>query len=276
MVLIVTALMIEAAPIIEHFRLKKDMAIHEFPVYRNSDIALIVSGVGKVKSAMASAYLYSIYGKKEEDILVNIGFCGAGSSRYPPGTMLLINKITDMDTGRDYYPDVFFGQDMPKESVRCYSKPVMREDVGENIDIFCDMESSGIMEAANKFVYSHNVAILKIVSDYLNPQNLDKEQLKGLVRNQVPQVERIIGQLKQLNESSGDLSLSSEEREGVEAFSDRMKFSKAMKQMLLKEMKYAKLRGKEPLKVLESFMDIKVESRVEGKKVLEQIRQKIK
>jgi len=276
MVLFVTALMVEASPIIEYFRLKKDMAIHEFPVFRNSDIALIVSGVGKVKSAMASAYLHSVYGSKQEDILVNIGFCGAGSNRHPPGTMLAINKITDMDTGKDYYPDVFFGQDLPKESIRCYSKTVQREDAGENNDFYCDMESSGIMEAAKKFVYSHNVAILKIVSDYLEPQNLDKEKLKGFVREQVPQVEKIISELKQLNESYGGSSLSVEERGEAEAFSERMKFTEAMKQMLLKEMKYAKLRGKEPLSILGPFMDIKVESKVEGKKILEQIKQKVK
>ena len=92
----------------------------------------------------------------------------------------------------------------------------------------------------------------------------------------VPQVERIISELKQLDENFGDLSLSAEEREEVSAFSERMKFSEAMKQALFKGMKYAKLRGKEPLSILEPFMDVKVESKVEGKKILEQIKQKVK
>src|SRR5690554_1763627 len=110
MILIITALMIEAAPLIEHFRLRRDMSIHEFPVYRNADIALIVSGVGKVRSAIAATYLLSIcntkYNKDIENVnddscikdhtLVNIGFCGASETQYEIGSLILINKVIDI------------------------------------------------------------------------------------------------------------------------------------------------------------------------------------
>jgi len=98
MVFIVTALMIEAAPIIEYFKLKRDMNSHEYAIYRNESIALIISGVGKIKSAMATVYLYCTYKATKNDYILNIGFCGAGNARYELGTMLIINKVTDMDT----------------------------------------------------------------------------------------------------------------------------------------------------------------------------------
>lgn len=65
MIFIVTALMLEAAPIIDYFKLKKDMTIHPYSVYKGSDIALIVSGVGKLKSAMAQSFyiIYTVQGK---------------------------------------------------------------------------------------------------------------------------------------------------------------------------------------------------------------------
>jgi nucleoside phosphorylase len=180
MILIVTALMLEAAPFIEYFKLKKDMSVLPYSVYIGSEIALIVSGVGKVQSAMAAVYLNSLYNSGRSNILINVGLCGSGSNRYETGTLLVINKITDMDTGRDYYPDIFFGSSLPKAALLCYSKPVKKEDNPLELDFFCDMESAGVMEAAKKFSYSHNVLILKIISDFLTPEKLDKKQLKEL------------------------------------------------------------------------------------------------
>jgi len=268
--------MIEAAPVIEYFRLKKDMDIHEFSVYRNSDIALIVSGVGKIKSAVASAYLYSIYGLDSDNIMLNIGFCGAGSPRYSPGTLILMNKITDMDTGKDYYPDVFYGKNLPKESLCCFSRPVGRNDTMKNDDsFFCDMESAGFMEAAKKFVYAHNIAVLKIISDYLEPEKLDKELLKGYVKNQIPLVEGIINQMHTINESYSEFSLSEEEMKIIGLLSRDLKFSEAMKQVLFKEVKRAKIRGLETLKILGPFTEARADSKAEGKKILEEIKQRM-
>lgn len=170
MIYIVTALQIEASPIIEYFRLKRDMSINEYQVYKNSEIALIVGGVGKVKSAMAAVYLLAENKASKKDILLNIGFCGASAGRYPLGSLLLINKIKDMDTERDYYPDVFAGSNIPHEALLCCSKPIGKNALKGNTDFFCDMESSGVMEAARKFVYTHNVVILKVISDYLTGQ----------------------------------------------------------------------------------------------------------
>jgi nucleoside phosphorylase len=99
--------------------------------------------------------------------LINIGFCGSSTTHYKLGSLLLIDKITDMDTNTDYYPDVFIGQDLPREALSCYSRPVLRESFNCETAVFCDMESAGIIEVAKKFTYAHQVAIVKIISDYL-------------------------------------------------------------------------------------------------------------
>lgn len=275
MIFIVTALMIEAAPIIEHFKLKKDMTVYAYPVYKNDHISLIVSGVGKVKSAMAAVYLLSIYNVTEKDILLNIGFCGASSTRYDPGSLLLINKITDMDTGKDYYPDIFFSQNLPKEALCCYSKPVSRKNLKGEIDIFCDMESSGIMEVAKKFTYAHQVVILKVISDYLAPENLNKELLQNYLQTHLPCIEQIINELKELNDNSNELSLKEEEKV-LDILSNNLRFTESMKQMLFKEVKRAKLKGMKPLKILQLFIETKVNSKMEGKKIFEQISTRLK
>jgi len=276
MVLFVTALMPEAAPLIEYFKLKKDMDINAYAVYRNSDIALIVSGVGKLKSAAALAYLCALYKVKESDIVINIGFCGSGSRKYTPGTLLVINKITDMDTGKDYYPDVLFGRDLPKGSLCCYSKAVRKEDIIQEIDVFCDMESAGFIETAKKFVYAHNIVVLKIISDYLEPENLNKELLRDYIRKHLSSVESLMEELIHLNSSACEFSFTEEESEAFTSICHNMHFSEAMKKMLLKEMKIAKLKGVEPLNILNPFLETKASSKAEGKKIFEQIKQRSK
>lgn len=243
MVFIVTALNIEAAPIIQHFKLKKDMNITFYQIYKNDNIVLIVSGVGKIKSAMAAAYLFSTYKSNEKPILINIGFCGTNSSKYEVGSMLLINKITDIDTGYDYYPDIFIDSSFPREALYCYSRPVESENFKVGKDIFCDMESSGIMEAASKFTYAHKVAIIKIISDYLSPNNLDRELLDSYIRNNIVYIEQIIGEMNSIGSENNEFSIE-EEVNFLNIISENIKLTKSMEQIFWKEVKKAKIKKK--------------------------------
>lgn len=270
MVYIVTALQIEASPVIEYFKLKRDLSINEYQIYRNSEIALIVGGVGKIKSAMAAVYLLTSCKASKKDILLNIGFCGASTAEYPLGSLLLINKISDMDTGRDYYPDIFSGRNLPKAALYCCSKPMEENILKEKAGFFCDMESSGIMEAAKKFTYTHKVVILKVISDYLTPLGLDKEQLKGYIRNQIPFVEEIINALKLLDDSLNEIKMEQESML-LGIISENLKFSRSMNQILFSEVKRMKLRGYDPLKILEAYRLTSINSKVEGKRIFEQI-----
>lgn len=271
----VTALMIEAAPIIEHFKLKKDLAVHTYQVYKNSDIALIVSGVGKIKSAMAEVYLFTLYQATEKDLLINLGFCGASSSKYNIGSLLLINKITDIDTDYDYYPDVLCGRALPNEALCCYSKPLKKEDYKFESNVFCDMESSGIMEASKKFLYAHQIIILKVISDFLSPENLSKDMLKGLIKKQIPYIEQLVEEFKQMNISSDEFSFEAEEAL-LNSVAKNLRFSESMKQIVYRKARKSKLLGMEPFKILENYLNIKINSKSEGKKVFEKLNEELK
>jgi len=71
--LIVTALCSEAEPIIEYFRLKKNTASNKFDIFENDRIALVVSGIGKIKSAIATTILSSTYSSPDVTFF-NFGF----------------------------------------------------------------------------------------------------------------------------------------------------------------------------------------------------------
>lgn len=274
MVFIVTALMLEASPLIEYFNLKKDMTINNYEVYKSQDIALIISGVGKIKAAMAAVYLLSTFNCKKDDILINIGFCGTNSLKYNLGEPIIINKVKDIDTGRDYYPDIYYGKNIKKAALLCSSKLMFKEDYKEDNISLVDMESCGIMEAGQKFLYSHNTVILKIISDFLNPKNLDKEILKGYIKNNISLIDEIIYELKSLNNSLKNPF--DKEEEAVNMLCENLNFTEAMKKMLFKEVKKAKLKGLQPVNILNEFCNMEVKIKKEGKRVFEQIIEKLK
>ncbi|HOA96164.1 MAG TPA: nucleoside phosphorylase [Acetivibrio saccincola] len=276
MVFIVTALKIEAEPLIEHFNLKKDMDIHLFPVYRNPDITLIISGVGKVKSAMAVTYLLSTHQTTLQDVLLNIGFCGTNNRKYSVGTMVAVNKVTDMDTNIDYYPDVFIKENIPFAGLCCYSRPVAQDMVQEEKEVFCDMESAGIMEASKKFYYAHQVILLKIISDYLNPEKLDKFQLKNFIKKSMPLIEKIIQNAVYLNNSFKGMWLDENEISLIDTVSQNLRFSKTMEKMLFKNAVQAKVKGIDVCKTIYPFLETKVNSKLEGKRIFEKIQQQLK
>ncbi|MBN1891758.1 MAG: hypothetical protein JW780_03185 [Clostridiales bacterium] len=177
MLLIVSALRKEADPLISSFRLTRDMKSHAFPVFTNDRIRLIISGTGKLRAAIAATDLLSRTDVTvDESFLVNFGVCGSRDPKLPPGTLCVAHKISDADTGRDYYPDYPLSMDdtIPRASDLCVPRPVSDPDdkIFENAPDaqICDMESAGIMEAAGRYLPPHRILILRIVSDLLSPR----------------------------------------------------------------------------------------------------------
>ncbi|MEA4890427.1 MAG: nucleoside phosphorylase [Clostridiaceae bacterium] len=277
MILIVTALKLEAEPLIAYYHLKRDMTIHAYPVYGNADMRLIIGGVGKVRSAMAAAFLLSGSPDAKQDILCNIGFCGTGSRSVKPGTMIAVWKVTDMDTQRDYYPDVFWGQDLPGAVLCCYARPVRRTDIAtqDSASFYCDMESAGIMEAAARFLDAHQVALLKITSDFLTPDQLDKTALQQLLADRLPEIVRIIQSWRNLAGAANRDSLAGE-RNLLNQLSGNHHFTVAMKHLLDDAVRKSFINGKNPVAILEQAAGTSSASKREGKILFEQLRQQLR
>jgi adenosylhomocysteine nucleosidase len=117
MIYIVTALAQEAIPLIQHFKLKKDLSHTKFDLYRNDMIKLIVSGTGKLKSAVATTYLLLKEPPKKSDKILNFGICGSGLEKHKSGQIFLINKIEDLNSGKTYYPEILFSHLLPEEAI---------------------------------------------------------------------------------------------------------------------------------------------------------------
>ena len=199
MINFVVATHAESLPIIKFYNLKQIKSDSTFQVFRdvNCNIFLIISGIGKVRSASATTYLYSIYSKKKNQIWINPGICG--HKNYPVGNGYLVNKITDQSTNQNFYPIQAFPHDFFTDSCVTCDKPNSN---------YCkslyDMESSGFFCTALKFSTCELIHLFKVISDNeTNRINLkEKAYISDLIKGNLIPINKLVKQLKIINKKN--------------------------------------------------------------------------
>ena len=166
MILIHTALLCEAMPIIERFKLKLDKS-EKFKIYKNEQIWLCVLGVGAKNTANLAEILRINYFRK----VVNLGICGCSDKGVKIGEIFCINeKIEGFKTA----------------NLECVSSPKTAINA-----TLCDMESDEFKRVCKEFKLPF--LLVKIVSDYLQTEQISKNFVYNLVKNQIKNIEKIIG-----------------------------------------------------------------------------------
>ncbi|TAN65575.1 MAG: hypothetical protein EPN17_16145 [Methylobacter sp.] len=193
-IFIYAALACEAKPLVEHFKLKKDTTVQPFAVYLNQDICLTVTGLGKSAMAAGLAYTQALLGAVEHPVLVNIGI--AGHKDHAVGSLFLIDKITDVDSQKSYYPPLVFTPPCPTASIQTVSRPQF--DYG--LQHLCDMEASAFYETAIRFSTGELIHCLKVISDNeLSPvENIQPKQVAELIAAHVTAIETLLAELSRL------------------------------------------------------------------------------
>jgi len=195
-IFIYTALTCEAKPLIDFFHLKKDTTIQCFAVYANNNICLTVTGIGKTAMAAGVAYTQALFSLVQNPVLLNIGI--AGHKEHLIGCVFLIDKITDNDSGRHYYPPLVFTPPCPTNSLQTSSKPQLTYLPTQ----LCDMEASAFYETATRFTSGELIQCLKIVSDNESSpvHNIQANLVSLLISAQLSTIESILTKLTQLAE----------------------------------------------------------------------------
>jgi nucleoside phosphorylase len=161
MILITTALMIEARPLIDRLGLKAH-GNETFRVFYDEKYLLAVSGTGALRSSAATAWAMGRF--EGIHAAVNIGFCGAAEEVAGLHEWYFINSIRDAATGRLSMPDILIRPGMPEAGL--LTSPVVVKGRIEEKRLV-DMEGSGFFEAARQFLAPDCIALLKWVSDPL-------------------------------------------------------------------------------------------------------------
>lgn len=219
------ALPCEAKPIVDHYRLKKDINVHAFAVYNNDSICLTVTGIGKTAMAAGIAYTQALFPPDSHPIMLNIGI--AGHKRHSVGSVFVIDKITDADTERRFYPPLVYRPPCPSHSLETVSKP----QAAYSNESLCDMEASAFFETATRFSMSELIQCLKIVSDNeASPtQNIQPKMVSELITGHLSIIDKVLFELTALQKS-----IAEEETPEFESILQHYRFSFAEQAQLKK------------------------------------------
>ena len=193
MLCLIVALAAEARPLLTFHRLQ-GVSGHPYRICAGEQTHLIVSGIGKVAAAAATAYLRALIGDAPAAWL-NIGIAGHGS--HAVGTALLAHKVVDAASGKPFYPT--FTASPPCRTTLLHTVDQAQPATG---DAAYDMEASGFCEAAQRFATSERIHCLKVVSD--NPQSpyqtLNAEKVEALIESQLDTVAQVGEHLRTLSQ----------------------------------------------------------------------------
>lgn len=282
MLIFITALQCEAKPIIKQYKLKRDMCADGFMIYRGERIALIISGTGKMNAAIAVTFLLSNINSPLEDVLLcNWGCCASNDSNHKLGDVFVIHKIYDQDTGRDYYPDLPLSLEktIPQNTICCRSKPFLIEektkDKKERSPSLFDMESAGVMASATKFLKSHQILLIKAISDHGISKRIDLDHLGQIMQDSfaiaAPWIEQAF-------ENMYVPSPAPENK--YKALTDQIVVShnltQTMNQQLSMAVRHAVNSSKDPQTILLQHKDIVIHSKIERKRAFEHLLHELK
>lgn len=189
MLILTTALLAEAKPLIQHFSLKKIFNDTPFPVFRKENIYLIISGIGKEKMLIALGYLLGFLNERVS--FLNIGL--AGHASWELGQAALISKIEDEQTKEVFYPTFLKQYSLPYSSlitVSSWEKNFAKASL-------YDMEGSAFFKAASHFTTSEFIHSIKIVSDTAC-LSFQKERASELVEKNLHFIEEVVCSLQEL------------------------------------------------------------------------------
>ena len=164
---IVIASMMEAFPFINGLNLVLDKK-SPFAVYKNDDCCLIISGIGKVNAALATACLILEY---DVNSIFNIGAAGALTDNFTVGDIRHIDAVYEHDRPsldgsacKKILPQVLDGH--LTASLATGDVPVTSAEgrrALSSIAELVDMEGAAIVRACRR--YKKDVYLFKIISD---------------------------------------------------------------------------------------------------------------
>lgn len=280
-ILLVIALHPEARPVIERYRLKQD-ASFALPVFRRDEVWLTVTGTGPMKSAIATTHLIASVRNRDEAVLFNenavlfnLGIAGhtqqAGEGPVEVGDRFLVNKITEQDTGRSFYPDLLARTPLAESAVTTVERPLDRADAHGVEPGLVDMEAAGFYQAAAAFLPPHRIGCVKVVSDHLETRRLDKDWVGELIAGARDEFEAAIAAYRTVSDGGQDVLTDTDARV-IEGIRRRLRLTASRHRMLSDLVRAYKLHTGSDTPDLSQFSRITVKTRREGDAQFERLR----
>ena len=192
----VVALKAEAQPVISILNLRSISNDLNFPIYTNAETghALVISGVGTVKSAVAATYLRIVCKVKSFAAWINFGIAGYYSE--PVGQIIQAIKVSDLARNKSYFPGVRLTKIIaiaPLYTVsqveKAYSQPAL-----------FDMEAAGFCEIVPSFCCNELMFVFKVVSDTpkTSVETISKKQITKLILQNTEKIYELISEISHI------------------------------------------------------------------------------
>lgn len=185
---IIVALPAEAKPINHRFGLARDNRAEAFPLYRNKNTALVISGPGKEKAANATRWLAEYLPSPEKALWINVGI--AGHPHKPVGEAILAERI--LDGSHEEILPAAVPETLINESAVLLT--LDEPDFDYRGEFLIDMEGFGFFKIAVDFAPPEQVQCLKIVSDNRqeSARNINAKMVRTLIEQNLEQLHSLI------------------------------------------------------------------------------------
>ncbi|WP_416176558.1 hypothetical protein [Clostridium sp.] len=272
MIFLSTALYYEAKSFIDRFSLKKDNTINKFQVFKNEDIVLIITGTGAINTACACTYLISKFDANKYDTFINIGICGSVDRSVDIGSAILMNKIIDNGTGREFYPDLLYSHPFEEGCLESFDAPV--KDKCNIKGSFVDMEGAAFFQSVSIFMPPHRIFCIKVVSDYLNNEKVTRYDVSHLIKINIDKINNWIVSIRDKTSKPKDI-LEEKDMDYINEIVNNFKLSVTMQHELRKLAENYKIMNENLILALEPFTQIYCTSKQEGKIYFEQLKRQL-
>lgn len=209
--LLIVALPAEAKPLIKRFKLStlnqslSHSSNHRpnrwpgkspFRCWRNSDIALVETGIGKLNGAAATSHALTL---TDASCCINIGIAGSDNDI---GSAFVAHRVVDQGTDSTWYPQQIWQHSMKTVSVETVVSPSSQY----QSDTAFDMELSGVMSAATRFLSTEMIQSIKVISDNKTSDysGINKGFVMDLISNQMSVIETAVSSLIRLVDDTRD------------------------------------------------------------------------
>lgn len=232
MIYIATATLSEAKPFVEYFSLKQQKSL-PFSLFKNSDITLIVTGIGYLNAPVAVAALFGQCGPKEDDLFVNIGICAA-TDDYAIGELLLAHKLSLLpilkNRAFDCYCDLLFEHDV--REVTLTTALAVHDEEPDAVEAL-DMEGYFLFQAAKRFFSMERMLFLKVVSDHFASKEVTPKKVEALIAVQCEAIVTTVKCAQQMVQASKkQYRLNELQRQQLDEFAMLWKLSHAQHEQL--------------------------------------------
>lgn len=314
MITFFTALYPEAKGLITAYKLKQNPTETFYQLFEGDDVRLVITGAGMIAAATAAARHFANYPSESScDLVINLGVAGFLKEQqnlslqtlsFPPtangfsssgcnavGDLFFVSKITELATGRTFYPDLLFKHEFRQlpllTSPVVLSYPAAKgigfqslEQYSKESSFLIDMEASALFQALLPHFSPERMLFFKVVSDILPDKASTSIKPEELI---APHLEAVLSYVLTLyrflqSQAPREIFFTEEEKQLISKVQLRLPLTNTMQNELERLLTYAAL-SRSPLKdCLEQFLASLPEV-IRGKKqampYLEQLRELI-